>query len=112
MAITRTILKKRIYEVISDMTSHRYRDQSWEGVSEVFGRIRAVLNAYRPDLSLDVRVENGGYRENGGGKWKEYLLSIQDEEGKEVIGGNLNAHAAGTVEDPFKAYDMTVVLWF
>lgn len=110
--ITAAKIKNRIYKAVSPMTSHLYKDEDWSGVASVFKAMRVVLANLSESLDLRVSVEDGGYRENNGAHWKEYLLSIVDETtGKKMVAGHLNAHAAGTIADPFDRYDMSVVLY-
>lgn len=110
--VSATKIKNHIYKVVSPMTSHLYKDEDWSGVASVFAAIRKVLANLSESLDLRVRVEDGGYRENDGAHWKEYCLSIVDEANeKQVLAGHLNAHGAGSIEDPFARYDMTVVLY-
>lgn len=70
---------------------------------------------------VDLSVKDGGYRNSLGGNtlytgrpdvsyWKEYLLTITSEDGV-TVEGHLNCHAAGTFEDPFERYDMSLVLY-
>lgn len=101
-----------IYKQISVMTSRIYRDDNWQAVSSLCAEIRLALASIGSDLELAVSVKDGGYRtsRDGMSQWKEYCLSIENE-GRELVAGTLNAHAAGSVEDPFSRYDMTVVLW-
>lgn len=110
--ISKVRIKNSIYNAISELTSHIYRDDDWASVSNLLARIRKVLSLISDDLELAVSVKDGGYRTSNDGmsQWKEYCLSIEYR-GKEILAGHLNAHAAGTMEDPFSRYDMTVVLW-
>lgn len=110
--VTSAKIKNHIYKVVSPMTSHLYKDQDWSGVASILSAIRQVLANLSDTLDLRVRVEDGGYRQNDGTHWKEYLLAVVDETtGKQVVAGHLNAHGAGTISDPFDRYDMTVVLY-
>jgi hypothetical protein len=110
MAATKRIMN-RIYNEVSDMTSHIYRDDDWRAVRFLCDKIRTTIAGISNDLTLFVSVPNGGYHSNNDGtQWKEYALSIE-QAGKEIICGSLTAHAAGSVQDPFDRYDMTVVLW-
>lgn len=108
--ISKTRIKNRIYKAITSMTSHLYKDDDWASVSNVFATMRSVLATFEAGLELVVSVKDGGYREHNGAQWKEYCLAIEDAEGKQLFAGTLNAHAAGTIEDPFARYDMSVVL--
>lgn len=110
--VSATKIKNHIYKAVSPMTSHLYKDEDWSGVASVFATIRKVLTNLSESLDLRVRVEDGGYRQNDGAHWKEYLLSIVDETTeKQIVAGHLNAHGAGTVSGPFERYDMSVVLY-
>lgn len=98
----------RIYKVVNKfgLTSKLYNDEYWAGVSSLMKTIKMVEGVTDVYLS----VENGGYRSNKEGtQWKEYQLTIETIDG--IIEGHINAHAAGTVEDPFKMYDITMTLW-
>lgn len=112
MKVNRRSIMNHIYREISDMTSHIYRDDDWLAVDVLIRKIRNVLSIINDDLKLIVSVHDDGYRtsKDGMSKCKEYALSIEIEN-KEIIGGTLTAHAAGSVTDPFDRYDMTVVLW-
>lgn len=94
----------RIYKLTHDITGRFYRDENWHGVTLVVDAIESL------GYDCEVSVKDGGYRENDGAKWKEYLLLIRTPEGFEIH-GTLNCHAAGTVEDPFDRYDMSLVMW-
>ena len=110
--VSATRIKNRIYKAISPLTSRLYKDEDWSGVATVLASIRMALSELSESLDLRVSVEDGGYRENNGAHWKEYCLSVVDESSdKKMLAGHLNAHGAGSVEDPFSRYDMTVVLY-
>lgn len=104
--------KKRIinaiYKAINPLTQRLYNDEYWAGVSEVKNTIGAL--PFVTDIS--VSVENGGYRTNSdnSAKWKEYKFEIQTDQNVAIY-GQLNAHAAGSVQDPFDRYDITLTLW-
>ena len=97
----------RIYKVVNKfgLTSKLYNDEYWAGVSGLMKTIKMVEGVTDAYLS----VENGGYREHDGSKWKEYNIEIETVDG--IIYGTVKCHAAGTVEDAFSRYDMTMVLW-
>lgn len=99
----------KIYKQINDLTSHIYRDDDWRMVSVVFDRIKQVIY---DDGELDIRVENGGYWKQIGEfpNYKEYRFTITLLNNVE-INGSLKCHAAGTMEDTFSRYDITVTMW-
>lgn len=103
-----SVMKNKIYRALdkSNLTKGFYNDDSWQGVKSIVNLLSSI------DGVIDVSCgsKNGGYRENNEGtKWKEYELQVDTVQGP--IFGNLNAHAAGSVEDPFNRYDITVTLW-
>ena len=101
---SKRVIINRIYKVTHDITSHFYRDENWHGVTLVVDAIESL------GYECEVTVKDGGYREHDGAKWKEYLLQITSPEGF-VVHGTLNCHAAGSMEDPFDRYDMSLVMW-
>lgn len=114
-SVSRTKLVNMIYKEVERLrlTSKLYKDEYWQGPSDVFNCIRDVIAKTGGNYELVVNVPNGGYRKSKDGmsEWKEYELEIISvDDGKTVIIGLLNAHAAGKVNDPFSAYDMTLIL--
>lgn len=114
-SVSRTKLVNMIYKEVQrlKLTSKLYKDEYWEGPSDVFNCIRDVIAKTGGDYELVVSVPNGGYKKSRDGmsQWKEYDLDIINiESGKAVIIGLLSAHAAGKIDDPFSAYDMSLIL--
>jgi hypothetical protein len=101
----------------NNTTGKFYHDDHWLGVDAVRDDVEEGLyNAFRKtgqEYTFDIYAVNGGYRtsKDGTSKWKEYEVVIYNKKNKEqILIGTLNCHAAGTVEDPFKTYDMSFVL--
>jgi hypothetical protein len=102
-------LIRKLYKETQELTSHIYRDDDWRHVSDSFAFIRDIIG----DIGeLSVRVENGGYVKDKDGipMYKEYLFNIVLNDNSE-INGSLKCHAAGSVEDPFDRYDITITMW-
>lgn len=117
---------KAIYKELESngTTGHLYRDSSWDGVRAVRQDVQTALdklNSSRNDdyqYEVSIAPDNGGYRKSDDGmsQWKQYKVEIykvnknykMDEEYPEpFMLGTLNCHAAGSIEDPFDAYDMS-----
>lgn len=101
-------MKNKIYRALdkSNLTKQFFNDDSWQGVKSIVNLLSSIDGV----IDVSCGAKNGGYRENKEGtKWKEYELQVDTVQGP--IFGNLNAHAAGSVEDPFSHYDITVTLW-
>lgn len=112
--ISRTKLKNLIYTKTSKLTSAKYRDESWNGVSQIKETIQNIIDENGGGYYLIVSVHDGGYRtsKDGMSQWKEYWVDIYSNDSDHpVICGTLNCHACGTVKDPWNAYDMSLVLW-
>ena len=99
-------------------TGRFYRDDSWEGVKLVRKDIQDALsnikNAEHED-EVSMAPDEGGYRKSKDGmsQWKQYKVEIYVK-GAELpfMGGTLNCHAVGTVEDPFSMYDMSCCIGY
>ena len=122
--------RKKVYNAIynkldsTKVTGHLYRDASWEGVRLVTKDVKDALeelNSKRSDgyqYEVSIAPDDGGYRKSNDGmsQWKQYKVELYkvhkdfntDEEYPEpFMIGTLNCHAAGTIKDPFAAYDMS-----
>ena len=122
--------RKKVYNAIynkldsTKVTGRLYRDDGWEGVRLVTKDVKDALeelNSKRSDgyqYEVSIAPDNGGYRKSNDGmsQWKQYKVELykvhkdfkEDEEDPEpFIVGTLNCHAAGTIKDPFAAYDMS-----
>lgn len=112
--LTRTKLKNLIYSKTTKLTSSKYHDDSWQGVSMIKKAINDIIKENGGGYQCFITVHDGGYHTSSDGmsKWKEYWVDIfSNNADHPVICGTLNCHAAGTVEDPFKSYDMSLVIW-
>lgn len=103
--ITKKRLMNVVYKTTAPLTSRLYKDDHWQGVDDIRNAL-AELN-----IETNIYPIDGGYRQNktGDAFWKEYQVEIQY--GGVIIQGILNCHAAGSIEDPFDRYDMTLQLW-
>lgn len=111
---TNSQIKKKyinlIYKAVEKTLSGIHRDDNWSNVFHVFDIISDTLGEDQWDIN--VWCENGGYWKRAGEfpNYKEYKVQITSTTGIE-INGSLKCHSAGTMEDPFSRYDMTLTLW-
>ena len=100
----------KIYKIVMPLISSIYKDDSWQQVNKVLSSIETVVEPFNGELS--VWCENGGYwkRIDEFPNYKEYKLSITFADNL-IINGSLKCHSAGTMEDPFDRYDITLTLW-
>lgn len=97
----------RIYKVTNELRSKSYRnDDYWNGPRMIVDAIKSL------GYEVGLGAKDGGYRKSRDGmsQWKEYQIDIDTPEGFNIQ-GTLNCNAAGSIEDPFDRYDMTLVLW-
>lgn len=114
------IIQTCIYKELqkNNTTGKFYNDEHWQGVDAVRDDVEEGLyNAFRKtgqEYTFDIYPVNGGYRTSNDGmsKWKQYEVEIflKKQKDEPIMIGTLNCHAAGTIEDPFKTYDMSFVL--
>lgn len=95
----------KIYKAVEKLTSKLYHDDYWRGVSDITDAITKL------GFEVSISVKDGGYRKskNGSSAWKEYEFEISSD--GITIHGTLSCHQAGSVKDPWDAYDMSLVLW-
>ena len=99
----------KIYKLTQPLTSKLYSDDAWQGVNKLFDTIQNIL---QNNGELNVWCENGGYWKRIGEfpNYKEYKIQIIMNNGIE-INGCVKCHSAGTIEDTFEKYDMTINMW-
>ena len=67
------------------------------------------------EYEVSIAPDEGGYRKSKDGmsQWKQYKVEIFVKGAEQpFMGGTLNCHAAGTVEDPFDMYDMSCCIGY
>lgn len=99
-------------------TGKFYHDDAWQGVDIVRKDIQDALSNIKNaehEYEVSIAPDEGGYRKSKDGmsQWKQYKVEIFVK-GSEIpfMGGTLNCHAAGTVEDPFDMYDMSCCIGY
>ena len=96
----------------SNITAHKYHDLGWDGVSVVIKVVNDALKLIGQvyDEVFEYSIENvEGYSSDM--MSKTYNMQITDMSGNKIIGGNIRGFAAGTVDDPWKSYDLAVMFW-
>ena len=104
----RAAYRRKFARVVHPFCTHLWSDDYWVGVS----KMRDAIEDAFPDCELETWVENGGYKNyfDEFGQTKEWELKLETPEGYEMK-GKIIAYAAGTIDDPFKSYDMTASIW-
>lgn len=101
--MTKKTIINHVYSMINKqkLCSRLYRDEDWSNVRNFFSAIEKL------GYKVSWWVENGGYRHDG--HCKDYQCEIAL--GDIVARGYVSAAAAGTMADPWSAYDLTLILW-
>lgn len=113
------LIQKAIYKELqkNNTTGKFYRDTNWAGVGKVkediMNALHGLYSKTKHDYDCSIAPINGGYRKNDDGtQWKEYeILLYLGKKEEPFMKGHLNCHAAGSMEDPFDMYDMTVMIY-
>lgn len=92
-------LQKEINDLLRNVTKGMFHDQQWLAVRMVADTLRRY--------GYDVETNGGKYQESGHNKAKIY--TIRAEKDGEVFDGSIYCMGAGTVDDPFSKYDISVM---
>lgn len=104
-----TKLKREIYNAIEPYTKNMIK---WDNFSEVINIQEAIRDVVGPDLMCDIDGGNDTRTNKDGLEYKEFNISIYEnkDEYEMVLEGKLVCNSAGTMDDPWKLYDITVLL--
>ena len=90
------------------LSSQKFHDDAWAAVGFYKRAIESL------GYEVEIWVENGGYRDydpqDHMPRSKQYEIRITADDGM-VIEGYIKCMAAGSVRDPFDAYDTMISLW-
>lgn len=106
-------IKSRINQIYKmthkyGLSSRLYHDDHWQALND-YDKVISSMGC-----EFDYWCENGGYTDysefTGRKMSKVYNIEISYDDGM-VISGYIKMMAAGSMEDPFDAYDTCMVLW-
>ena len=104
-----TKLKNEIYRAVEPYTKKMIR---WDNFSEIINIQEAIRDAVSPDLMCDIDGGNSTRTNKDGLEYREFNISIYNnkEDYEMVLEGKLVCNSAGTMDEPWKLYDITVLL--
>ena len=104
-----TKLKREIYNAIEPYTKKMIK---WDNFSEVINIQETIRDVVGPDLMCDIDGGNSTRTNKDGLEYREFDISIYEnkDEYEMVLEGKLVCNSAGTMDDPWKLYDITVLL--
>lgn len=100
----------QIYKMVHKygLSSRKYHDDHWQALDD-YDKVISSMGC-----ELNYWCENGGYTDYdpqiGMNMSKVYNIEISYDDGM-VISGYIKMMAAGSMEDPFDAYDTCMILW-
>lgn len=102
-------LKREIYNAIEPYTKKMIK---WDNFSEVINIQEAIRDVVGPDLMCDIDGGNSTRTNKDELEYREFDISIYEnkDEYEMVLEGKLVCNSAGTMDDPWKLYDITVLL--
>ena len=102
-------IQNRIYRFVSNFCGQLHHDDAWQNVGKLISMIKSV------DGVNDVIVGAGVYHnyinkvDTNAGAYRDYETMVTTDFGN--LYGYIRCHAAGTVQDEFDKYDMTISLY-
>jgi hypothetical protein len=98
-------MRKRLYRGVSEITGSLYSDTGWNHVDNVMARIESIVG---DEGEATFWCKNTGYVKNNQGEiiYKEWQVLVTLNNGGRIRGA-IRANPAGTLDDPFKRYDIT-----
>lgn len=102
-------LKNEIYRAVEPYTKKMIK---WDNFSEIINIQEAIRDAVGPDLMCDIDGGNSTRINKDGLEYREFNISIYNnkEDYEMVLEGKLVCNSAGTMDEPWKLYDITVLL--
>lgn len=101
-------LKRAIYNAVEPYTKNMVR---WDNFSKIIDIQEAIREVVGPDLMCDIDGGNSIRRNKDGLEYREFDISIYEnkEDYNMVLEGKLVCSSAGTIDEPWKLYDITVL---
>lgn len=99
-------IQRNIYKSVSNYCGKMHSDDAWQDVKTLIGMIQSV------DGVNDIHVGAGEYTNflnPEKGAYRDYQTTVETEFGN--LYGYIRCHAAGTMDDIFKYYDITISLY-
>ena len=102
-------LKNDIYNAISPYTKNVIK---WDNFSQVINIQEAIRDLLGDTIVCDVDGGNDIRVNKDGLEYREFNISIySDDDYKMILEGKIDCNAAGTKQEPWKLYDISVLLY-
>jgi hypothetical protein len=102
-------LKNEIYRAVEPYTKNMTK---WDNFSKIIDIQEAIRGVVGPDLMCDIDGGNSIRLNKDGLEYREFDISIYNnkEDYEMVLEGKLVCYSAGTMDEPWKIYDITILL--
>ena len=98
---------RKLYKFSNDYPQTMFSDEAWQGVKKFYDDMITAIEPYIADAVIGAGEYDNYFSAN---PCRNYKVTITLKNG-ETIEGNIKCNAAGTVNDPFKWYDITTSWW-
>ena len=104
----------KIYDCTYDLTTGIFSDYDWSNVFVLRDKMQEVINAINLlyDSNYDFEFRGGVYKKSDDGmnEYREYTFVITDTHSGETRRGLVVCSPAGSIEDPFNKYDISLTV--
>ena len=102
-------LKNEIYRAVEPYTKNMIK---WDNFSKIIDIQETIRDVVGPHLMCDIDGGNSTRLNKDGLEYREFDISIYNnkEDYEMVLEGKLVCNSAGTVDEPWKIYDITILL--
>jgi len=103
--LTKVTAKRKVNDLLSRYTKGIFRDTGWRGVHNVWEALDSAVINWELQGARYIKDRDSG--EPTSKEWKFEIYFYDKREKFQKLHGAITTFAAGSVKDPWDAYDMT-----
>jgi len=105
---TKQSARNYIYKLVGNLTQGLFRDNDWRNVNAIWSAIdNAGIERYTTNTYYKKDEQSG---ELASKTWHFEIPFINKRGNEDKMLGTLNAHFAGSVQDPTESYDISFII--
>ena len=105
---------KKIYDCTDNLRNGIFSDYDWSNVFALRNKMQEVINAINILYGSNFAFEFGGgvYKKSDDrmNEYREYKFNITDVDSEETLNGSVICSSAGSIENPFEKYDISLTI--